>query len=170
MPRIRLLSILLLALLPCLPSCQSTGGDSMAAARNQAIRAEAPGNHWIGRRYFVEKTRFWGYVRRPGQLWENSQLVVMDESRIKNPDRLPEVPTAGGLAHGFDHNYEYKINGTLTNRKVYDPNADMELPIFVPSSYEVLNRTPGFLFSPRDRYHPKYIPAREVHRTTTQRM
>ena len=32
------------------------------------------------------------------------------------------------------------------------------------------NRTPGFLFSPTDRYSPKYIPAREVSRTTPARL
>ena len=69
------------------------------------------------------------------------------------------MPADGGLAHGFDHNYEYRITGSFTARKVYDPNADMELPVFSPGSYEVMNRTPGFLFSPNDRYSPKYIPA-----------
>lgn len=167
----RRIIFLLLAVLPLLSSCVTTdGGGSLAAARNQAILAEPRGDFWIGRRYFVDKTRFWGYLRRPGQLWEQSQLVVMDESRIKTPDRLPEMPQGGGLAHGYDHNYEYRITGSFTSRKVYDPNADMELPVFAPASYEVLNRTPGFLFSPSDRYHPKYIPAREVHRTTPARM
>jgi hypothetical protein len=161
---------LLLALLPLLPSCQITAGGPLLEARNQAILAEPRGDFWIGRRYFVDKVRFWGYLRRPGQLWDNAQLVVMDESRIKTPDRLPEMPADGGLAHGFDHNYDYRISGSFTGRKVYDPNADMELPVFSPGSYEVMNRTPGFLFSPNDRYSPKYIPAREVSRTTPARL
>ena len=163
--------LLLLALLPLLPSCETTGGGgAMVESRNAAIRAEPRGNFWIGRRYFVDKVRFWGYVRRPGQLWDAAQLVVMDESRVKTPDRLPEMPTDGGPAHGYDHNYEYRITGNLTGRRVYDPNADMELPVFSPGGYEVMNRTPGFLFSPNDRYSPKYIPAREVPRTTPARM
>ncbi len=166
----RALLLLLAVFLPLLPSCETSAGGPMVEARNAAIRAETPGNFWIGRRYFVDKTRFWGYVRRPGQLWENSQLVMMDESRIKTPDRLPELPTGGGPAHGYDHNYEYRLTGGLTGRKVYDPNADMELPVFAPGSFELRNRTPGFLFSPADRYSPKYIPAREVHRTTPARM
>ena len=168
----RRLSFLLFCLgLPLLlPSCAVTDASPVVAARNAAILAEPRGDFWIGRRYFVDKVRFWGYVRRPGQLWENSQLVVMDESRLKTPDRLPEMPSGAGLAHGFDHNYEYRLTGTFTGRKVYDPNADMEVPVFSPGNYEVLNRTPGFLFSPKDRYHPKYIPAREIHRTTPSRM
>ena len=162
--------LFLLALLPLLPSCGTTsGGGPQLAARNQAILAEPRGDFYVGRRYFVDKVRFWGYIRRPGQLWENSQLVVMDESRVKTPDRLPEMP-ATGPAHGFDHNYEYRITGSFTGRKVYDPNADMELPTFSASSYQMSNPTPGFLFSPADRYSPKYIPAREVSRTTPARM
>lgn len=166
-----LLLLLLPLLIFTLPSCStSAGGNAMVASRNQAIRAEAPGNYWIGRRYFVDKTRFWGYVRRPGQLWDDSQLVVMDESRVRTPDRLPELPTGTGPAHGYDHNFEYRITGSLTGQNVYDPNADMELPVFYPTSFEVTNRTPGFLFHPSDRYNVKYIPAREVHRTTPARM
>lgn len=164
--------LLLLGILPLLPSCESTGsgGGALVAARNQAIFAEAPGDYWVGRRYFVDKVRFWGYVRRPGQLWEKAELVLMDETRVKTPDRVPEVPTDGRPAHGFDHNYEYRLTGRLTGRRVYDPNADMELPLFAPGSFELRNRTPGFLFNPADRYNPKYIPAREVPRTTPARM
>lgn len=161
--------LLLLALFPLLPSCETTSSGPLVAARNAAILSEPRGDYWIGRRYFIDKTRFWGYLRRPGQLWDKAQLVMMDESRIRTPDRLPELPT-DGLAHGYDHNYEYRITGAFNGRKVYDPNADMELPVFAPRSFEVTNRTPSFLFSPADRYNPKYIPAREVHRTTPARM
>ena len=167
----RALLLLLAFILPLLPSCETTGGGgAMVDSRNAAIRAEPRSDFWIGRRYFVDKVRFWGYIRRPGQLWENAQLVVMDESRVKTPDRLPEVPAGDGLAHGYDHNHEYRLTGNFNGRRVYDPNADMELPVFSPGSYEVTNRTPGFLFSPNDRYSPKYIPAREVPRTTPARM
>jgi hypothetical protein len=162
--------LLLLALLPLLPSCTTTAGGPILEARHAALRAEAPGDYWIGRRYFVDKVRFWGYVRRPGQLWEEAKLVVMDESGVKTPDRLPEMPSDGGLAHGYDHNGEYRITGALTGRTVYDPNADMELPSFAATSYQLVNRTPGFLFLPAERYSPKYIPAREVPRTTPARM
>ena len=163
--------LFLLACLPLLSSCAITAdGGPQAAARNAAILAEPRGDYWIGRRYFVDKVRFWGYVRRPGQLWEQGELVVMDESRIKTPDRLPELPTGNGLAHGYDHNYEYRITGALKGARVYDPNADMELPVFSPGNFEVLNRVPGFLFSPSERYIPKYIPSREVPRTTPERM
>ncbi len=162
--------LLLLALFPLLSSCTTTAGGPLVEARHAALRAEVRGDYWIGRRYFVDKVRFWGYVRRPGQLWEEAQLVVMDESRLKTPDRLPEMPSDAGLAHGFDHNYEYRLTGALTGRTVYDPNADMELPSFAATSYQISNRTPGFLFLPGERYSPKYIPSREVPRTTPARM
>jgi hypothetical protein len=180
MTRRLLLLFLTLAVCPLLPSCGTTTGPSPLAAvprdnspavqlRNQGILAEPRGDYYIGRRYFVAKTRFWGYIRRPGQLWDDAQLVVMDESRVRNPDRLSEEPTAP-QSHGFDHNYEYRIKGRFLSGKVYDPNADMELPIFQPGSFELMSARPGFLFSPRDRYDPRYLPAREVRRTTPQRM
>ncbi len=168
---LRLPLLFLLACLCLLPSCAITPDNGpQAAARNAAILAEPRGDYWIGRRYFVDKVRFWGYLRRPGQLWEQGQLVVMDESRVKTPDRLSEAPVGDSLAHGYDHNYEYRITGAYHGRKVYDPNADMELPVFSPGSFDVMNRVPGFLFSPTDRYSPKYIPTREVPRTTPARM
>ncbi|MES2706596.1 MAG: hypothetical protein V4726_08335 [Verrucomicrobiota bacterium] len=175
----RRLCLLLLTLVtgPLLPSCSSTSSTGIIVdnspvvqARNQAILAEPRGDYYIGRRYFVAKTRFWGYIRRPGQLWENAQLVVMDENRVKTPDRLTEDAGAP-QSHGYDHNYEYRIRGRfLGGTSIYDPNADMELPAFQPVSYELVSPRPGFLFSPRDRYDPRYIPAREVPRTTPRRM
>ena len=35
--------------------------------RKAQIAAEPRGDFYYGRRYFVEKTRFWGYLREPGQ-------------------------------------------------------------------------------------------------------
>lgn len=175
MTRRPLLLLFTLATCPLLPSCGTTSADVVdnspeVQLRNHAILAEPRGDFYIGRRYFVDKTRFWGYVRRPGQLWEDSQLVVMKESRVKTPDRLPE-DTSAAQSHGYDQNYEYKIRGRfLPGELIYDPNADMELPAFEPTSFELISPRPGFLFSPRDRYDPRYIPAREVKRTTPARM
>ena len=121
------------------------------------IRAEPRGNHYIGRRYFVEKTRFWGYVRRPGESWEKARLVVLNEGVKRAPDRLPEVPT-DSYGFGFDHNYQYKLSGRYTGETVYDPNANLFLPEFRLESYELISDTPGWLFSPNERYDPKKIP------------
>src|SRR5436190_2618259 len=107
------------AALPLLNSCESSGGGGdygdngpAVQARNAGILAEPRGDWFIGRRYYVKAVRFWGYVRRPGELWDSAKLVVMDENHgISQPDRLPEIPAGGGNAHGYDHNYEYRIWG-----------------------------------------------------------
>jgi hypothetical protein len=158
--------LLLISLLPLLTSCGTTdggdtGGGQGVQLRNAAIRAEPRGDWYIGRRYFTNKVRYWGYLRKPGELWESAKLVVMDETRgVRTPDRLPEAPAGGGNAHGYDHNYEYRVWGHYTGRQVYDPNSDTELPVFAASKFEVISAQPGFLFSPKDRYNPNYIPAR----------
>jgi hypothetical protein len=171
----RRLLLLFAALLPLLlPSCETTGGSDNGPEvqmRNAAILAEPRGDWYIGRRYFTNKVRYWGYLRRPGQLWDDSKLVIMDEVRgILTPDRLPEAPAGGGQAHGYDHNYEYRIWGNYTGQLAYDPNSDRELPVFAVKRYEVISTNPGFLFSPRDRYNRNYIPAREGKYQTPNRL
>ena len=173
----RRLLLLVLAFLPLLPSCSTTGDGDIAdngptvQARNAAILAEPRGDWYIGRRYFTNKVRYWGYLRKPGQLWNDAKLVIMDEVRgIRQPDRLPESPAGGGQAHGYDHNTEYRIWGSYTGVPVYDPNSDRELSSFAASRFEPVSRTPGFLFSPRERYNPNYIPAREAKYQTPARM
>lgn len=172
--------LFLCALLPLiLPSCETVGGASGYAeendngpevqARNAAILAEPRGDWYVGRRYFTNKCRYWGYLRKPGELWTSAKLVVMDENAVRTPDRLPEQPAAGN-AHGYDHNAEYRIWGHYSGRTAYDPNSDRELPVFVATRYELISSNPGFLFSPRERYNPNYIPAREAKFQTQNRM
>jgi hypothetical protein len=166
------LALASLALGLVLPSCESMSAADHAAvaARDARILAEPRGDYFIGRRYFTDKCRYWGYVRRPGQPWDKATLVVMDETAgALTPDRLPETPSGGGAAHGYDHNFEYRITGQLTGRLIYDPNADMELPAFIAQRFELLSEKPGFLFSPSDPYRAQYIPAREAHRQTAGR-
>jgi hypothetical protein len=158
----RLLLLFLTAATLLLPACQSYD-PAAKIARDAAIKAEPKGDYYIGRRYHTNGTRFWGYLRRPGELWEKSQLVVTKEDGVRNPDRVPEDPVSGP-AHGFDHNYEYRVWGGFTGRKVYDPNADLELPLFRPTRWQLMDETPGFLFDPRDKYDPRYLPAREARR------
>ena len=80
------------------------------------------------------------------------------------------MPAGGGLAHGYDHNVEYRIWGSYTGQVCYDPNSDRELPLFSATRFEPVNKTPGFLWSPRERYNPNYIPAREAKYQTPARM
>lgn len=152
----KLFSLLaLICLLPVLPSCTSI--PEAVTVRNSLIAAEPPGDYFIGRRYFVDTTRFWGYVRKPGQPWATAKLVVMNQSRVKVPDHLPEEPTDGGPAHGFDNNREYRITGGFTGRGIYDPNSNLTLPEFMLTGIELTNPSPGFLFSPRERYRADAI-------------
>ena len=146
------------------PACQ-TGGvpplnavDRVAAnERAAAIAAEPPGDYWIARRWWTRGTRFWGYVRRPQQKWSDAKLVMMYEGHKHTPDRLPEETTSGA-AHGFDHNYEYKMWGEFSGAEIYDPNSDMILPEFVLRDYQLISTNPGFLFRPDERYLPTALP------------
>ena len=130
--------------------------------RNQAIAAEEPGDYFIGRRFHLPKTHFWGYVRRPRQSWDEAKLVIMSEANMQLPDRLPELPSVEGApAHGHDHNVEYKIRGRFSARRIYDPNSNMVLPEFVPSSMEVRLKNAGWIFAPDDILDGSYLPRYE---------
>ena len=86
-----LLPLLGAVLLPALTQCNSLEKDIAGInARNAEIAREPRGNYFVGRRYHVPATRFWGYLRQPGQTWRTAQLVIMDESSCRTPDRLPE--------------------------------------------------------------------------------
>jgi len=128
-------------------------GGPTQAERSAAIASEATGDFFYGRRYYVEKTRFWGYLRKPRQSASNSKLVIFREDRKRNPDRLSENGSSGAR-YGFDNNFEYKIRGNYTGETAYDPNSNQFLPVFMLSGYEVADRNPGWLFSPADHYDP----------------
>lgn len=126
-------------------------GGPTVEERNAKIASEPTGDFFYGRRYFVEKTRFWGYIREPRQSWNRAKLVVLNESKKRAPDRLPENGPSG-QRYSFDSNTEYRIHGRYTGAKAYDPNSNQFLPEFMLTSYEVLDRQPGWLFRPDDRY------------------
>lgn len=126
-------------------------GSETQEARSAKIASEPRGDFYYGRRYYVYKTRFWGYLRKPGESANRSKLVVFNETQKTNPDRLPENGPAG-QRYGFDQNYEYRIRGSYTGRQIYEPNSNQFLPEFKLSGYEVVDRNPGWLFRPDDRY------------------
>ena len=103
-----LLSLLGAALLPALTQCNTLEKDIAGInARNAEIAREPRGNYFVGRRYHVPATRFWGYLRQPGQTWRTAQLVIMDESACRTPDRLPEIratPTTTTMNTGYTAN------------------------------------------------------------------
>jgi len=123
--------------------------------RKEQIASEARGDFYYGRRYFVHKTRFWGYLREPGQPAHTAKLVIFNESKKHNPDRLPEA--GPGKNYGYDHNYEYKIYGRYTRKPLYEPNSDQLLPEFQLFDYKLVSTHPGWLFTPSDHYHPAQI-------------
>lgn len=126
-------------------------GGPTVEERNAAIANEPKGDFFVGRRYFVEKTRFWGYVRQPRQPWSRSKLVIFREDKMRSPDRYPENGTSE-QRYGFDNNFEYRLRGYYTGREGYDPNSNQFLPEFMLTGYELLERKPGWLFRPDDRY------------------
>jgi len=153
---------IVLRILPLIATCllltqcgAGGGGGNMGGPtpdeRAAKIASEPTGDFYYGRRYYVDKTRFWGYIRKPRQAWNRGQLVIFREDRMKNPDRLPENGPAG-QRYGFDNNYEYRIRGNFTGRDAYDPNSNQFLPEFMLTGYEVVDRNPGWLFRPDDRY------------------
>jgi hypothetical protein len=169
MMKFRALLICLLALLgfsSCVtPSGSGSGGEPKSPAlveRDALIKLEPTGDFYIGRRYVTERTRFWGYLRRPRQTWDQSKLVIMNESIAHVPDRLRESATPEpGSGFGFDHNYEYRIYGSYSGKTIYDPNANYFLPEFVIERYELIDADPGFLFKPGVRYDSRALPPRQ---------
>lgn len=150
-----------LPLLLLTASCATTSTDPRSEQalqyRRMEIASETPGNYFIGRRFHIPNTHFWGYVRRPGESWEKSRLVVVNERFIKQPDRAPEIPSGDGPAYGNDHNREYRLWGYFTGRRIYDPNSNMALPEFMLQRYEVKSYSPGWLFKPNERFNGRQL-------------
>ena len=148
---------LVLGLVALLTSCEDPMVQQRIEERRTSIMSEPRGDYFIGRRFYIERTQFWGYLRRPGQSWDDAKLVIMNENQKLAPDRLPEMPTGDGQAHGFDHNREYKIHGHFSGRKIYDPNSDLFLPEFILAGWEVRNESPGWLFHPKEKYDGSHL-------------
>jgi hypothetical protein len=126
-----------------LAGCETTmpqGIEQARAAAAQSIQAEVPGDYFIGRRYYkIPQYKFWGYVRKPGQPWSTSQLVVFNEKEKLTPDREQ-------LNFGFDNNYEYKLWGRFSGDTVYDAGSNGFYPEFVLKKYELISTSPAPIF------------------------
>ena len=124
-----------------LPACQSTGpqGIQQTNVAAAAIQSEAPGDYYIGRRYYKAQYKFWGYVRRPGQPWSTAQLVMMNEHQKLAPDREQN-------SIGSDNGFEYKLYGSFSPEKVYEPASNGFYPEFILRSYELVSRNPPPIF------------------------
>ncbi|HEX8312815.1 MAG TPA: hypothetical protein VF614_15945 [Chthoniobacteraceae bacterium] len=138
---LRLLSACL-ALILTLTGCQTTsmqGIQSSRMAMTDAIRSEEPGNYYIGRRYYKQDYKFWGFIRRPGQPWNTAKLVMLNEHTKLAPDReLGKI--------GSDNNYEYKVYGDFSGETVYEPASNGFYPEFVLKAYELRSVSPVNIF------------------------
>ncbi len=136
---------LFLALLLLLPSCTTVPGPDETArqAMRAAIATEAPGDYFIGRRYYKKDYKMWGWVRRPREPWSKAQLVMFNEQQRYAPDRQ-----TGNL--GVDNNHEYRLEGYFSGETVYEPASDRFYPEFVLRGYQLLSASPPNIFqSPR---------------------
>jgi hypothetical protein len=133
--------ILFGAMLLLLAACQTqeTGIQNAKIAMAQRIAAEPAGDYYIGRRYFKPDFKFWGYVRKPGQPWSTAQLVMLNEKQKLAPDREQ-------VKFGFDNNYEYKLHGSFSGDKVYEPASNHVYPEFVLKGYELISTNPPPIF------------------------
>jgi hypothetical protein len=130
-------------------SCQTVDHDAPArAAMAAAIRAEQPGNYFIGRRMHKKDYKMWGWVREPGQPWKTAKLVMMNEQTRIAPDRV-----RGKL--GDDNNFEYRLQGRFTGETVYEPASDRFYPEFLLTDFEVLNTKPGPIYSDKRQENPE---------------
>ena len=143
-PALRLfVSIQVAAAAFLLAACQSTGPRGIQhtnVAAAAAIQAEAPGDYYIGRRYYKAQYKFWGYVRRPGQPWSTAQLVMLNEHQKLAPDRAQNKL-------GSDDGYEYRLYGSFSPEKVYEPASNGFYPEFVLRNYELVSTNPPPIFA-----------------------
>lgn len=140
-----------------LVQCNTLKSDCEALAEREAqIAQEQVGDYYIGRRYYIPYTRFWGYLRKPGQSWRTAKLVIMDEHTCRQPDRGIEPPLDNPV-FGSDHNVEYIIHGNYTGTSAYEPNTNQALPVFRLTGYEVRSKDAGFLFVPSEEYTTKNV-------------
>jgi len=134
------------------------GGPSVEDRQNQ-IASEQTGKFYYGRRYHVNRTWFWGYLRKPGQSWSRAKLAVFNQSQKRAPDNLSQDGPPG-RRYAYDQNYEYRIWGRFTGVTVYEPNSNQFLEEFMLTDYELVNRNPGWLFRPNDHYDPHRLTIR----------
>lgn len=147
-PRNILPAVFAAALFP-LAGCETTGTTArVSPSVAAAIAGEAPGNYYIGRRYYKKDYKMWGWVRKPGQPWKTSQLVMMNENTRLAPDR------EGGTL-GTDNNHEYRLEGRFTGGQVYEPASNTFYPEFVLTGYQVLSTAPPNIFKDRRALDPK---------------
>lgn len=108
-------------------------------AISAAISGEKPGPYFIGRRFYKVDYKMWGWVRKPGEPWKDSQLVMFNEQKKLAPDRERN-------AIGSDNNYEYRLTGSFSGQKVYEPASDSFYPEFVLTGATVISTNAPLIY------------------------
>jgi len=133
-----------LALIGC--ETVDTGAESRATM-NAAIRAEQPGDYYIGRRMYKSDYKVWGWVREPGKPWKTARLVMLNEQQKLAPDREQN-------RIGSDNNYEYRLSGRFTGQNVYEPASDGIYPEFLLTGYEIRSTSPANIYQQKRQNQP----------------
>ena len=148
-PLVKRYALLVVLALAVLGGCETidTGAATRAAAE-QAIRSEAPGNYFVGRRMYKVDYKVWGWVREPGKPWKTARLVMMNEQRKLAPDR------AQGKI-GTDNDYEYRLTGYFSGETVYEPASNGFYPEFILLGAEVKSTKPPNIYQTERQRDPK---------------
>ena len=134
--------------LAIMSSCETIDHEAPArAAMATAIRAEQPGNYFVGRRMFKKDYKMWGWVRNPGQPWKSARLVMLNEQTLLAPDRV-----RGTL--GDDNNHEYRLEGRFTGEMIYEPASDRFYPEFQLTGFELVNSQPPPIYVDKRQEDP----------------
>ena len=141
MHRLRHFALLILAITTlAFSGCTTT--DPLAVSRQamlSEIKTEARGSYFIGRRYYKEDYKFWGWVRKPAEPWSSAVMVMLNENQKFAPDReLGKI--------GSDNNYEFKLFGDFSGETVYEPASNGFYPEFVLKGYELKSVAPGTIY------------------------
>ncbi|MCS7008868.1 MAG: hypothetical protein N2035_07525 [Chthoniobacterales bacterium] len=133
-----------------LSACQTLDKElqNRLAAINAAISTEPTGNFYIGRRFYKEDYKMWGWVREPRKPWNTAKLVMLNEQKKLAPDREAN-------AIGSDNNYEYRLYGYFSGDTVYEPASNGFYPEFVLTGYELISKNPPMIFADPRSLDPK---------------
>lgn len=122
-------------------------------AMQERIAQEPAGQYFVGRRYYKTDYKMWGYVRKPGEPWSDSRLVMLNENQTLAPDRAAR-------AMGSDNGFEYRLLGHFSGETVYEPASNEFYPEFVLKRAELQTNAPAPIFlnpkalDPNERYYP----------------
>jgi hypothetical protein len=127
----------------CQTGTLATAGNGLQASleASERIKAESPGEYFVGRRLVGKRYYFWGYVKKPRENWTQAKLVMLNEKAQLAPDR------ARG-AIGSDNNFEYRLYGYFSGDRVYEPASGRFFSEFVLKRAELIDSNPSTIFPP----------------------